>query len=147
MNLVEFNKKLEEAKNLKEIQGKSLTDEYMRGLYNGMELILSIFESREPKYVDVESQAKDKAKLLAQQVIEDDTKGFKPDWGDEGQIQFYGYYNHGEDCLDWDSVYCLQMPVVSYFKTKEDIKESFDKHRKEWLIMLGVEEEKQENQK
>lgn len=79
MNLEEFNKKLEEAKNLKEIQGENLTDEYMRGLYNGMELILSIFESREPKYVDAESQAKDKAKLLAQQIIEDDAKGFKPD--------------------------------------------------------------------
>ena len=61
MNLEEFNKKLEEAKNLKEIQGKSLTDEYMRGLYNGMELILSVFESREPKYTSAESQAKDKA--------------------------------------------------------------------------------------
>jgi len=58
MNLEEFNKKLEEAKNLKEIQGKSLTDEYMRGLYNGMELILSIFESREPIYADAESQVK-----------------------------------------------------------------------------------------
>ena len=61
MNLEEFNKKLGEAKNLKEIQGENLTDEYMRGLYNGMELILSIFESREPRYANAESQAKDKA--------------------------------------------------------------------------------------
>ena len=58
MNLEEFNKKLEEAKNLKEIQGENLTDEYMRGLYNGMELILSIFESREPEYIDIGSETK-----------------------------------------------------------------------------------------
>lgn len=46
----QFIKKLKEANNLIEIQSKNITDEYMKGLYNGMELILSIFESREPIY-------------------------------------------------------------------------------------------------
>lgn len=46
----QFTKKLKEANNLIEIQSKNVTDEYMKGLYNGMELILSIFESREPIY-------------------------------------------------------------------------------------------------
>ena len=44
----QFIKKLEEAKSLLEIQRKNVTDEYMKSLYNGMELILSIFESLEP---------------------------------------------------------------------------------------------------
>lgn len=63
MNSEEFNKKLEEAKNLKELQKKNITDKYMRGLYNGMELILSVFESREPRYADAEPKPEDKAKL------------------------------------------------------------------------------------
>ena len=46
----QFTKKLKEANNLIEVQSKNVTDEYMKGLYNGMELILSIFESREPIY-------------------------------------------------------------------------------------------------
>lgn len=54
----QFTKKLKEANNLIEIQSKNVTDEYMKGLYNGMELILSIFESREPKYIDIEPEAK-----------------------------------------------------------------------------------------
>lgn len=47
--------KLYEAKNLVEVQGMSGNwnyCEYMRGMFNGMELILSIFEEREPLYRD-----------------------------------------------------------------------------------------------
>lgn len=54
----QFTKKLKEANNLIEIQSKNITDEYMKGLYSGMELILSIFESREPEYIDIGSEAK-----------------------------------------------------------------------------------------
>lgn len=59
----QFIKKLKEAKNLLEIQSKNVTDEYMKGLYSGMELILSIFESREPIYwskKEVENDKKDR---------------------------------------------------------------------------------------
>ena len=63
MNPKKITKKIKEARNLVEIQRKNITDEYIQGLYNGMELILSVFESREPKYADAESRPKDKAKL------------------------------------------------------------------------------------
>lgn len=56
----QFIKKLKEAKNLLEIQSKNVTDEYMKGLYNGMELILSIFESREPIYWSKKEAENDK---------------------------------------------------------------------------------------
>lgn len=56
----QFIKKLKEANNLIEIQSKNVTDEYMKGLYNGMELILSIFESREPIYWSKKEAENDK---------------------------------------------------------------------------------------
>lgn len=61
MDHKDFTKKIEEAKNLVEAQCKNITDEYMQGLYNGMELILSIFESREPQYANL--KPKDKTML------------------------------------------------------------------------------------
>lgn len=44
------NKKLEHIKTLKNVQENNLEDNYMVGLYNGMELAVSILEDRKPKY-------------------------------------------------------------------------------------------------
>ena len=45
------NKKLEQIKTLKNVQeNNNLEDNYMVGLYNGMELAVSILEDRKPKY-------------------------------------------------------------------------------------------------
>lgn len=44
------NKKLEEIKTLKNVQEHNLEDNYMVGLYNGMELAVAILEDRKPKY-------------------------------------------------------------------------------------------------
>lgn len=47
--------KLQKLKQLHEIQGNEVnwrSSEYMRGLYNGMELALAILEEREPSYKD-----------------------------------------------------------------------------------------------
>jgi hypothetical protein len=44
---------ISKLRNLRDIQGRKGNydmDEYMRGLYNGLELSLSIFEDREPDY-------------------------------------------------------------------------------------------------
>lgn len=79
-------------------------------------------------------------KLIAQQVIEDDAKGFKPEWGDEEQEKYYGYYAHRHNSLHSECDYVYQRQGVIYFKTEEDIEESFKKHRTEWLIVLGAQE-------
>ena len=60
----QFTKKLKKANNLIEIQSKNVTDEYMKGLYNGMELILSIFESREPIFWSKKEAENDKKDRL-----------------------------------------------------------------------------------
>lgn len=44
------NKKLEEIKTLKNVQENNLEDDYMVGLYNGMELAIAILENRKPVY-------------------------------------------------------------------------------------------------
>lgn len=58
----ELKKQLEEwkhhlkcSKEMLDIQGQKGNydyDEYMLGLYNGMEYIISLFETREPKYIN-----------------------------------------------------------------------------------------------
>lgn len=44
------NKKLEQIKTLKNVQENNLEDNYMVGLYNGMELAVAILEDRKPVY-------------------------------------------------------------------------------------------------
>lgn len=78
--------------------------------------------------------------LIALQTIKDDAKGFVPDWKNSDQSKYYGCYSNSANYLILNWGYHLQYQGVIYFKTREDIKESFKKHRKEWLTVLGVEE-------
>jgi len=48
----EYNPAIDDLKELLAIQEKMLTDDYMVGLYNGMEIALATIEKREPKYKD-----------------------------------------------------------------------------------------------
>lgn len=43
--------RLDGCHELLKVQASVLTDEYMKGMYNGMELILAVIEDREPVYV------------------------------------------------------------------------------------------------
>lgn len=54
----QFAEKLKTAKYILGIQRQNITNEYMRGFYDGMELFLALFESREPKYIDIGLEAK-----------------------------------------------------------------------------------------
>ena len=42
--------KIEQIKTQKSVQAQNLTDDYMVGCYNGMELALAILEEREPEF-------------------------------------------------------------------------------------------------
>ena len=52
----QFTEKLNTAKYILGIQRQNITNEYMCGFYNGMALIIALFESREPKYIDIKSE-------------------------------------------------------------------------------------------
>ena len=48
--------KTKEVKNIRELQKQSLeksTDDYMVGLYNGLEMATAILENREPEFLDL----------------------------------------------------------------------------------------------
>lgn len=48
--------KTKEVKNIRDLQKQSLeksTDDYMVGLYNGLEMATAILENREPEFLDV----------------------------------------------------------------------------------------------
>lgn len=83
--------------------------------------------------------------LKALQVIKDDAKGFEPDWNDEHQIKHYGGYDYSSRDIEIDFNFKFKNQGTVYFEFQEDIEESFKKHRKEWLIVLGVEEAKNES--
>ena len=46
----EYWNRVEKVADLLAIQQQSVTDEYMRGLYNGLELAIATMQDREPKY-------------------------------------------------------------------------------------------------
>ena len=58
----EMNEKLQKLKELLAVQGQDGNwnyCEYMRGMYNGMELAVALMEGREPNYRDASDMGKD----------------------------------------------------------------------------------------
>lgn len=51
-----LEQKRTEIKRLRDLQRDSIIDEYMAGLYNGLELALSILEEREVEFVTFTSE-------------------------------------------------------------------------------------------
>lgn len=85
--------------------------------------------------------------ILAKEAIKEDTKGFNPDWSDKKSNKFYGYWDFERGFKNyykggkpvWDSIQTIKEPNI-YFKSWEDIEESFEKHPKEWKIYLTYEQ-------
>ena len=73
--------------------------------------------------------------LKAKAIIKQDTKGFKPNWNNEGEKKFFGSWNFQRKEAYWDYEY-INKYVEIYFKTNEDIEESFEKHSEEWKTYL-----------
>lgn len=94
-------------------------------------LIGNYFETREEaeKYLEY---------LKAKVIIKQDTKGFKPDWKDIAEDKYYGFWDSSAKKLDWIRISILQDDRI-YFKTRNDIKESFEKHPEEWKTYLTYE--------
>lgn len=79
--------------------------------------------------------------LKALQVIKDDAKGFEPDWENDDEIKYYGRFNWDENAFLYNICYTIQTQGTVYFEFEKDIRESFEKHRKEWLILFGEEKD------
>ena len=77
--------------------------------------------------------------LMAKEVIRQDTKGFKPDWENFNEEKYYGVWDFDRKKADYFS-WGMYKGLDIYFKSKEDIKESFKKHPKEWKAYLTYEQ-------
>lgn len=89
------------------------------------------FETREEaeKYLEF---------LKAKTVIKQDTKGFKPDWSNY-EHKFCGVWDLLRNRLFFHPIMTSKQSTI-YFRTKEDIEESFAKHPEEWKTYLTYEQ-------
>ena len=73
--------------------------------------------------------------LKAKTIIKQDAKGFKPDWKNYDEKKYIGFWDIEKDNLDWlpRNVF---IEASIYFKSREDIEESFEKHPEEWRTYL-----------
>lgn len=83
--------------------------------------------------------------MVALQTIKDDAKGFVPDWKDSEQGRYAVEYNYDNSTLKVDRWWRPNYGIPVFFATEEDANESIEKHRKEWLIVLGIKEENDED--
>lgn len=79
--------------------------------------------------------------LKAFTILRDDTKGFKPNWGEISQTKYrvaYRHYRHinGRLYVDWSAE--IQHGTI-YFASREDAEASIRKHEREWLTYFGME--------
>lgn len=78
------------------------------------------------------------AYLKARAIIKQDTKGFKPDWSNY-EHKFCGAWDLLSNRLFFHPIMTSKQSTI-YFRTKEDIEESFAKHPEEWKTYLFYEQ-------
>lgn len=77
--------------------------------------------------------------LKAKAIIKQDAKGFKPNWRDKDEDRFMGCWDFKRKRALFDYGDAFKTPEI-YFKSREDISESFKKHPEEWKIYLTYEQ-------
>lgn len=97
-------------------------------LIANLKSIGNYFETREEakKYLEY---------LKAKTIIKQDTKGFKPDWSNGNETKYFGCYDYEDERLKAGEEDFMTSSTI-YFKTDQDIKESFKKHPEEWKTYL-----------
>lgn len=64
-----LREKIKEVKRIRDLQKQSISDEYMVGLYNGLELACAILENREPIFEIYEQEIKTKQSSETNQKV------------------------------------------------------------------------------
>lgn len=77
--------------------------------------------------------------LKAKEIIKQDVKGFKPDWGKSSEIKYCGEWNFKPNKPTIRSATFIKSTTL-FFGSIEDIKESFKKHPDEWKTYLTYEQ-------
>lgn len=97
-------------------------------LIANLKSIGNYFETREEagKYLEY---------LKAKTIIKQDAKGFKPDWKNDDEKKYYGFWDFEENKADWTLV-CVSRGAEIYFESIEIIEESLRKYSEEWKTYL-----------
>lgn len=91
-------------------------------------------------YFETEEEAEKYLEYLkAKTIIKQDTKGFKPNWEDKDEDRFIGCWDFKRKRTRFDYGDAFKTPEI-YFKSREDISESFKKHPEEWKAYLIYEQ-------
>lgn len=112
-----------------ELKGSIIAEEQ---LIENLEAIGNYFETREEaeKYLEY---------LKAKEVIKQDAKGFKPDWNNHFEDRYYAHWNFDQNESIWERETSCKSQEF-YFKSRDDIEESFKKHPEEWKTYLTYEQ-------
>lgn len=79
------------------------------------------------------------AYFKAKAIIKQDTKGFKPNWQDTDEEKYYGEWDFDDKTPHIGLLTNFKKPQI-YFKSKQDIIDSFAKHPEEWKTYLTYEQ-------
>lgn len=91
-------------------------------------------------YFETEEEAKKYLEYLkAKIIIKQDAKGFNPNWEDKDENRFMGCWDFKRKKARFDYGDAFKTPEI-YFKSREDISESFEKHPEEWKTYLNYEQ-------
>lgn len=134
----DFDEWFEEVKSyfsinmLKAIVEEVMVTHHIQWEIENMKSLGLLFETQEEakKYLEY---------LKAKEIIKQDAKGFKPDWENPSQKRFFGYFNLIDKTLCHFDI-GENMESKIFFGSREDIKESFRKHPKEWGTYLTYEQ-------
>lgn len=102
------------------------------GMLQLRKLIGNHFETKEEaeKYL---------AYLKAKTIIKKDAKGFKPNWQDTDEDKWCGVWDIMHKEVSTHITWYGQEDTI-YFKSKEDVEESFENHPDEWKAYLTYEQ-------
>ena len=73
--------------------------------------------------------------LLAKEVIKKDAKGFEPNFTNIKEKKYYGFWDFESGKQKWNFLHITKEPNI-YFKTLDNILDSFENHPKEWKTYL-----------
>ena len=77
--------------------------------------------------------------LKARAIIKQDTKGFKPNFTNIKERKYYGFWDFESGKQNWAFLHITKEPNI-YFKSLDDILDSFEAHPKEWETYLTYEQ-------
>ena len=79
------------------------------------------------------------AYLKARAIIKQDAKGFKPNFTNIKERKYYGFWDFESGKQNWAFLHITKEPNI-YFKSLDDILDSFEAHPEEWKTYLTYEQ-------